>query len=206
MITATIPYEGGLYKEACARIACARKLAQGPLVAWHLSKNSKLYSIDHLIIFQRAIFGLNSEMKSRKEINKQNYRQKRDSIKAKYSPAQHKAKYSPAQRKLQHSATYSPAQRKRYYSPARRKLQHKTTYSPAQRKLEYIQQNQQVPKRSAMSSSVIIAAPHLQLNKQASSFQLRSENRWHMPANAIRNPCRWRESGVFQCASSAIKS
>ena len=101
-------------------------------------------------------------MKSRKEINKQNYRQKRDSIKAKYSPAQHKAKYSPAQRKLQHSATYSPAQRKRYYSPARRKLQHKTTYSPAQRKLEYIQQksasaqkvrNEQFCNRSTRSTS-----------------------------------------------------
>ena len=83
---------------ACARIAviaCARKLAQGPLVARHLSKNSKLYSIDHLIIFQRAIFGLNSEMKSRKEINKQNYQRKRDYIKA-----QRKLYYSPAQRKL----------------------------------------------------------------------------------------------------------
>ena len=87
-------------------------------------------------------------MKSKKEINKQNYRRKRDSIKAKYSPAQrklqHNATYSPAQRKLQHKATYSPAQRKLQhdatYSPAQRKLQHKATYSPAQRKLEYIQQ------------------------------------------------------------------
>eukprot|EP00985_Skeletonema_marinoi_P009074 scaffold4165_cov204-Skeletonema_marinoi.AAC.1 len=45
-------------------------------------------------------------MKSRKEINRQNYQRKRDSI---------KAKYSPAQRKLQHDATYSPAQRKLTY-------------------------------------------------------------------------------------------
>eukprot|EP00985_Skeletonema_marinoi_P019830 scaffold11503_cov134-Skeletonema_marinoi.AAC.2 len=45
-------------------------------------------------------------MKSRKEINRQNYQRKRDSI---------KAKYSPAQRKLQHDATYSPAQRKFTY-------------------------------------------------------------------------------------------
>eukprot|EP00985_Skeletonema_marinoi_P015903 scaffold8375_cov82-Skeletonema_marinoi.AAC.1 len=127
MITATIPYEGGLYKEACARIACARKLAQGPL---------------------RAIFGLNSEMKSRKEINKQNYQRKRDYIKA-----QRKLYYSPAQRKLQHDATYSPAQRK---------LQHDATYSPAQRKLAYIQQksasvqkvrNEQFCNRSTRSTS-----------------------------------------------------
>eukprot|EP00985_Skeletonema_marinoi_P016443 scaffold8845_cov225-Skeletonema_marinoi.AAC.2 len=101
----------------------------------HLSKNSKLYSIDHLIIFQRAIFGLKSEMKSRKEINKQNYQRKRDYIKA---------------------------QRKLYYSPAQRKLQHDATYSPAQRKLAYIQQksasaqkvrNEQFCNRSTRSTS-----------------------------------------------------
>eukprot|EP00985_Skeletonema_marinoi_P014714 scaffold7500_cov92-Skeletonema_marinoi.AAC.1 len=119
------------------KLAQAILAPQGPLVARHLSKNSKLYSIDHLIIFQRAIFGLNSEMKSRKEINKQNY---------------------------QHDATYSPAQsqRKRYYNPAQRKLQHKATYSPAQRKLEYIQQksasaqkvrNEQFCNRSTRSTS-----------------------------------------------------
>ena len=153
MITATIPYEGGLYKEACARIACARKLAQGPLVAWHLSKNSKLYSIDHLIIFQRAIFGLNSEMKSRKEINKQNYQRKRDYIKA-----QRKLYYSPAQRKLQHDATYSPAQRN---------LEHKATHTLLLRgNLSTSNRNQQVPKRSATSSSVIVVLDlHLHLTK-----------------------------------------
>ena len=105
-------------------------------------------------------------MKSRIEINRQNYQRKRDSIKAKYSPAQHKAKYSPAQRKLQHKAAYSPARRKLQhdatYSPAQRKLQHDATYSPAQRKLEYIQQksasaqkvrNEQFCNRSTRSPS-----------------------------------------------------
>eukprot|EP00985_Skeletonema_marinoi_P003767 scaffold1647_cov135-Skeletonema_marinoi.AAC.1 len=115
----------------------------------------------------RAIFGLNSEMKSRKEINKQNYQRKRDYIKA-----QRKLYYSPAQRKLQHDATYSPAQRN---------LEHKATHTLLLRgNLSTSNRNQQVPKRSAMSSFVIVVLDlhlHLHLTKQTSSFQLRSENR-----------------------------
>eukprot|EP00984_Skeletonema_dohrnii_P026558 scaffold15906_cov92-Skeletonema_dohrnii-CCMP3373.AAC.2 len=99
-------------------------------------------------------------MKSRKEINKQNYQRKRDSIKAKC-----KATYSPAQRKLQHHTTYSPAQRKRYYNPAQRNLEHKATYSPAQRKLAYIQQKSQ---RQAYLHT-IVANPRGKLHSHLSS-------------------------------------
>ena len=88
-------------------------------------------------------------MKSRKEINKQNYQRKRDSIKAKYSPAQHKATYSPVQRKLQHDATYSPAQRKRYYNPAQRKLDYIRQKSASAQKVA----NEQFCNRSTRSTS-----------------------------------------------------
>ena len=48
-----------------------------------------------------------TEMKSRIEINRQNYQRKRDSIKAKYSPAQRKLRNMQAQR----TRHYNPAQR-----------------------------------------------------------------------------------------------
>ena len=95
-------------------------------------------------------------MKSRKEINKQNYQRNRDSIKAKYSPAQHKL----------HTPQYNGNFNKKLHT-----LLLRGNLSTSSR-------NQQVPKRSAMSSFVIVVLDlHLHLTKQTSSFQLRSENR-----------------------------
>ena len=142
------------------------------------STQSIIYNFSESHLCKHTPYDLPTEMKSRKEINKQNYQRKRDSIKAKYSPAQHKAtyspaqkklKYSPAERKLQHNATYTPAQRKlqydatcyilssskeTLYNPTQRKLQHKAAYSPAKRKLETSDdRNHRVPKRSQMRTS-----------------------------------------------------
>ena len=87
------------------------------------STQSIIYNFSESHLCKHTPYDLPTEMKSRKEVNKEHYRRKKDSIKAKYSPAQHKATYSPAQKKLK-------------YSPAERKLQHNATYTPAQRKLQ----------------------------------------------------------------------
>jgi hypothetical protein len=98
-------------------------------------------------------------MNSRKEVNKEHYRRKKDSIKAKYSPAQHKATYilpstketqilpswekTPTQRYIHPSTEETPIRRyilssskETLYNPTQRKLQHKAAYSPAKKKLE----------------------------------------------------------------------
>ena len=102
-------------------------------------QNSKLYSINHYNFSESHLckhtpYDLPTEMKSRKEVNKEHYRRKKDSIKAKYSPAQHKATYSPAQKKLKYSPAGRKLQHNATYTPAQRKLQYDATYSPAQRK------------------------------------------------------------------------
>ena len=87
-------------------------------------------------------------MKSRQEINKENYQRKKDSIKLKRK-LQHDATYSPAQRKLQHDATYSPAQRKLRYSPAQRKLEYIRQKSASAQKIA----NEQFCNRSTTTST-----------------------------------------------------
>ena len=83
-------------------------------------QNSKLYSINHLIIFQSHLckhtpYDLPTEMKSRKEINKQYYQRNKDSIK---------------------EINKQYYQRNKDSIKAKRKIR----YSPAKRKLEYIRQ------------------------------------------------------------------
>ena len=164
---ASYPKKLLLYSKLTRRIACARSRSDSlrkvsgrttSLDRTQSSLNRSSHNFSESNLHKHTPYDLPTEMKSRKEINRQNYQRKRDSIKAKYIKAQRKS-----------------------ITPQLRGNSNTTQHIPQLRgNLRTSNRNQQVPKRSAMSSFVIVVLDlhlHLHLTKQTSSFQLRSENR-----------------------------